>query len=38
MEVDIASKDIQFSSNSIQYTFPAHSFTQMLIPLRNKSM
>ncbi len=32
--VAIASKDIQFSGNKIAYTFPAHSFTQMLIPIK----
>jgi alpha-N-arabinofuranosidase len=29
--VTIATKEIQFSGNTIKYSFPAHSFTQMLI-------
>jgi alpha-L-arabinofuranosidase len=32
--VSIATKDIQFQGNKISYSFPAHSFTQMLIPLK----
>jgi alpha-N-arabinofuranosidase len=32
--VSIASKEIQFQGNRISYSFPAHSFTQMLIPLK----
>jgi alpha-L-arabinofuranosidase len=32
--VAIATKEIQFSGNDIQYSFPAHSFTQMLIPVK----
>jgi alpha-L-arabinofuranosidase len=32
--VAIASKEIQFSGNKISYTFPAHSLTQMLIPVK----
>ena len=32
--VAIASKDIQFTGNKINYNFPAHSFTQMLIPVK----
>ena len=32
--VTIATKEIQFSGNDINYSFPAHSFTQMLIPLK----
>jgi alpha-N-arabinofuranosidase len=32
--VAIATKDIQFSGNKISYNFPAHSFTQMLIPAK----
>ena len=32
--VAIASKEIQFSGNNINYSFPAHSFTQMLIPVK----
>ena len=32
--VAIASKEIQFSGNNIKYSFPAHSFTQMLIPVK----
>jgi alpha-N-arabinofuranosidase len=33
-EVTIASKEIQFQGNRISYSFPAHSFTQILIPLK----
>ncbi|HEY5041337.1 MAG TPA: alpha-L-arabinofuranosidase C-terminal domain-containing protein, partial [Verrucomicrobiae bacterium] len=32
--VAIATKEIQFSGNKINYSFSAHSFTQMLIPLK----
>jgi alpha-L-arabinofuranosidase len=32
--VAIATKDIPFSGNKISYSFPAHSFTQMLIPMK----
>jgi alpha-N-arabinofuranosidase len=32
--VSIATKQIQFSGNKINYSFPAHSFTQMLIPVK----
>ena len=32
--VAIATKEIQFSGNKIRYNFPAHSFTQMLIPVK----
>jgi len=32
--VAITSKDIQFQGNKVHYSFPAHSFTQMLIPLK----
>ncbi len=32
--VSIASKEIQFQGNMIGYSFPAHSFTQMLIALK----
>jgi alpha-N-arabinofuranosidase len=32
--VGIATREIQFSGNNIQYSFPAHSFTQMLIPVK----
>jgi alpha-N-arabinofuranosidase len=32
--VAITSKDIQFQGNKIDYSFPAHSFTQMLISLK----
>jgi alpha-N-arabinofuranosidase len=32
--VSIASKEIQFQGNRINCSFPAHSFTQMLIPLK----
>lgn len=27
-------KDIQFQGNKISYSFPAHSFTQILVPLK----
>jgi alpha-N-arabinofuranosidase len=32
--VAIATKEIQFSGRNIKYSFPAHSFTQMLIPVK----
>ena len=32
--VTIATKDIQFQGNTIRYSFPAHSFTQILIPVK----
>ena len=32
--VAIATKEIQFGGNNIKYSFPAHSFTQMLIPVK----
>lgn len=32
--VAINTKDIQFQGNTIRYSFPAHSFTQMLIPIK----
>ena len=32
--VAIATKQIQFSGNNIKYSFPAHSFTQLLIPVK----
>jgi alpha-L-arabinofuranosidase len=32
--VGIATKKIQFQSNEISYSFPAHSFTQLLIPVK----
>jgi alpha-L-arabinofuranosidase len=32
--VAIASKEIQFSGSHINYSFPAHSFTQLLIPAK----
>ena len=32
--VSIATKEIQFQGNTISYSFPAHSFTQMLIPIK----
>jgi alpha-N-arabinofuranosidase len=32
--VAISSKEIQFQGNTISYSFPAHSFTQMLIPIK----
>jgi alpha-N-arabinofuranosidase len=32
--VAIATKEIQLKDNNISYSFPAHSFTQMLIPIK----
>ena len=32
--VTITSREIQFNSNKISYSFPAHSLTQMLIPVK----
>jgi alpha-L-arabinofuranosidase len=32
--VAITSQDIQFQGNQISYSFPPHSFTQMLIPVK----
>jgi len=32
--VAIASKEIRFSENRVRYSFPAHSFTQILIPAK----
>ncbi len=32
--VSIATKQIQFGGSKINYSFPAHSFTQMLIPVK----
>ena len=32
--VAVTSKDIQIQGNTISYSFPAHSFTQMLIAVR----
>src|SRR5262249_16058058 len=32
--VGISSKDIQVQGNKISYNFPAHSFTQMMIPVK----
>ena len=32
--VAITTKEIQFTGNKISYSFPAHSFTQMLIPVK----
>lgn len=32
--VAISSKEIQFPGNTVRYSFPAHSFTQMLIPIK----
>jgi hypothetical protein len=32
--VAIASKEISFRGNTLNYRFPAHSFTQMLIKLK----
>jgi alpha-N-arabinofuranosidase len=33
-EAAIASKEIQFTGNTVHYSFPARSFTQMLIPIK----
>jgi alpha-N-arabinofuranosidase len=33
-DVTVASKEIQFQGNKMSYSFPAHSLTQMLIPLK----
>ncbi len=32
--VAITTKEIQFSGHDVNYSFPAHSFTQMLIPVK----
>jgi len=32
--IDIATSEISFKGNSISYSFPAHSFTQMVIPFK----
>src|SRR5262249_54850176 len=32
--VAITSKEIQFQGNTVNYSFPAHSFTQMLLPVK----
>lgn len=32
--VGIKTRDVKFKGNNIQYTFPAHSFTQLMIPLK----
>ncbi len=32
--VGIVSKEVSFAGNKISYSFPAHSFTQMLIPVK----
>ena len=32
--VAIDTKEIQFNGNKLHYSFPAHSFTQMLIPVK----
>jgi alpha-N-arabinofuranosidase len=32
--VAIENKEIQFKGNAISYSFPAHSFTQVLIPVK----
>jgi alpha-L-arabinofuranosidase len=32
--VAITSRDLQFKGHNISYSFPAHSFTQMLIPVK----
>jgi alpha-N-arabinofuranosidase len=32
--VAVTSKEIQFQGNKLSYSFPAHSFTQMLIPIK----
>jgi len=33
-EVTVATKEIQFAGNAIKYSFPAHSFTQMVIAVK----
>jgi alpha-N-arabinofuranosidase len=33
-EVAIVTKDIKFKGNTIRYTFPAHSLTQFIIPIK----
>jgi alpha-N-arabinofuranosidase len=32
--VGIKTKDVKFKGNNIQYTFPPHSFTQLMIPIK----
>ena len=32
--VNSTSSDIRFKGNTIKYSFPAHSFTQIMIPLK----
>lgn len=32
--IGISTKEVQFQGNTVSYSFPAHSFTQMLIPLK----
>jgi alpha-N-arabinofuranosidase len=32
--IAIATKEIQFNGHDVNYSFPAHSFTQMLIPVK----
>ena len=32
--VAITTKEVQFGGDNIKYSFPAHSFTQMLIPVK----
>ena len=34
LEVEIVTKDIRFRGNTIRYSFPAHSLTQMEIPVK----
>jgi len=33
-EVGIVTKDIKFKGNTIRYSFPAHSLTQLQIPVK----
>jgi alpha-N-arabinofuranosidase len=35
--VTIATKEVKASGNSIKYSFPAHSLTQMLIPVKSRN-
>ena len=32
--VNSTSSDIRFKGNTIRYAFPAHSFTQIIVPLK----
>ena len=32
--VTVDSKEIKFKGNTVNYSFPAHSFTQLLIPVK----